>query len=54
VSLTVNGVAGRRFHVNLIPHTLEVTTLRDLVPGASVNLEVDLVARYVERLSSFA
>ncbi len=52
VSLTVNGVAGPRFHVNLIPHTLEVTTLKALAPGAPVNLEVDLVARYVERLSS--
>jgi riboflavin synthase len=36
--------------VNLIPHTLEVTTLRRLAPGVRVNLEVDLVARYVERL----
>jgi riboflavin synthase len=53
VSLTVNGVAGRRFHVNLIPHTLEVTTLGDLVPGARVNVEVDLVARYLERLAGF-
>ena len=52
VSLTVNGVDGPRFHVNLIPHTLEVTTLKALTPGARVNLEVDLVARYVERLSS--
>ena len=53
VSLTVNGVGDRRFHVNLIPHTLAVTTLKSLAPGASVNLEVDLVARYVERLSSY-
>jgi len=51
VSLTVNGVAGARFHVNLIPHTLAVTTLRALERGAHVNLEVDLVARYVERLA---
>lgn len=51
VSLTVNGITGSRFHVNLIPHTLAVTTLGALVPGARVNLEVDLVARYVERLS---
>ena len=51
VSLTVNGVAGARFNVNLIPHTLDVTTLRSLVPGARVNLEVDLVARYVARLA---
>lgn len=53
VSLTVNGVDGPRFHVNLILHTLEVTTLKALAPGAGVNLEVDLVARYVERLSGF-
>jgi riboflavin synthase len=52
VSLTVNGVAGSRFHVNLIPHTLAVTTLCALAPGARVNLEVDLIARYVERLAS--
>ena len=51
VSLTVNAVRGRRFEVNLIPHTLQVTTLGRLAPGAEVNLEVDLVARYVERLS---
>ena len=50
VSLTVNGVAGARFTVNLIPHTLTVTTLGKLTAGAAVNLEVDLVARYVERL----
>jgi riboflavin synthase len=50
VSLTVNGVAGSRFHVNLIPHTLAVTTLRALGPGAKVNLEVDMIARYVARL----
>jgi riboflavin synthase len=54
VSLTVNGVDGARFHVNLIPHTLAVTTLQALVPGARVNLEVDLIARYVDRLASFA
>jgi len=53
VSLTVNGVTGARFHVNLIPHTLAVTTLGALQPGARVNLEVDLVARYVERLAGF-
>jgi len=50
VSLTVNEVAGARFSVNLIPHTLSVTTLSRLNPGAKVNLEVDIVARYVERL----
>ena len=54
VSLTVNGVEGSRFHVNLIPHTLAVTTLAALAAGDRVNLEVDLVARYVERLASFS
>jgi riboflavin synthase len=53
VSLTVNGVAETRFHVNLIPHTLAVTTLGALAPGARVNLEADLVARYVARLAEF-
>ncbi len=50
VSLTVNEVDGARFGVNLIPHTLEVTTLGALAPGTAVNLEIDQVARYVERL----
>ena len=50
VSLTVNRVDGAEFEINLIPHTLEVTTLRGLAPGARVNLEVDLIARYVERM----
>jgi riboflavin synthase len=50
VSLTVNTVTGPRFSVNLIPHTLTVTTLGRLATGTRVNLEVDLVARYVERL----
>lgn len=50
VSLTVNGIAGDEFDVNLIRHTLAMTTLRDLKAGAKVNLEVDLLARYVERL----
>ena len=53
VSLTVNTVAGARFAVNLIPHTLDVTTFGDLLPGAKVNLEVDMVARYVARLAEF-
>jgi riboflavin synthase len=52
VSLTVNTLTGSRFAVNLIPHTLAVTTLGRLAPAARVNLEVDLVARYVERLLS--
>ena len=50
VSLTVNGVAGRRFDVNLVPHTLEVTILGGYRPGARVNIEVDIIARYLERL----
>jgi riboflavin synthase len=50
VSLTVNTVQANRFSVNLIPHTLAVTTLGALAPGAAVNLEVDLIARYVHRL----
>jgi len=50
VSLTVNRVDGDVFEVNLIPHTLEVTTLGRLRKGATVNLEVDLIARYVERM----
>jgi len=50
VSLTVNRVKGRSFEVNLIPHTLKVTTLGRLKKGDAVNLEVDLVARYLARL----
>lgn len=50
VSLTVNAVAGTRFEVNIVPHTWENTTLGALVPGSKVNLEVDLIARYLERL----
>jgi riboflavin synthase len=50
VSLTVNGVHGEDFDVNLVPHTLEVTTLGDLTVGDRVNVEVDLIARYTERL----
>jgi riboflavin synthase len=50
VSLTVNQVRGRVFEVFLIPHTLQVTSLSRLRPGSRVNLEVDLIARYVERL----
>lgn len=52
VSLTVNAVHGPEFEINLIPHTLQVTTLRHLKPGSRVNLEVDLLARYIERLVS--
>jgi riboflavin synthase len=50
VSLTVNKVEGERFEVNLIPHTREVTTLRNLAPRSRVNLEIDMLARYVERM----
>jgi riboflavin synthase len=54
VSLTVNsiddGADGCRFSINLIPHTIEVTTLRHLKVGSKVNLEIDLIARYVERM----
>lgn len=50
VSLTVNRVEADAFEVNLIPHTLAVTTLSRLAAGATVNLEVDLIARYVERM----
>lgn len=50
VSLTVNGARGDRFDVNLVPHTLEVTTLGGLQSGSRVNLEVDIIARYVERM----
>lgn len=50
VSLTVNGVQDNRFDVNIVPHTLEVTNLYDWTPGRHVNLEVDIVARYLERL----
>jgi len=50
VSLTVNEVAGNRFGVNLIPHTIEATTFRHKRVGDAVNIEVDLIARYLERL----
>lgn len=50
VSLTVNAVDGPQFDINLIPHTVSVTTLKHLKPGSRVNLEVDMIARYVERM----
>jgi riboflavin synthase len=50
VSLTVNGVGGRRFDVNIIPHTREATTLGELRVGTGVNIEIDTIARYLERL----
>lgn len=53
VSLTVNAVEQCEFEVNLVPHTLAVTTLGELGVGDRVNLEIDLIARYVERLAEF-
>ena len=53
VSLTVNIVEDNRFSICIIPHTLEVTTLGSLTVGQSVNLEVDLIARYLERLNQY-
>ena len=56
VSLTVNSVRddadGCEFSINLIPHTVAVTTLKHLKAGSQVNLEIDLIARYVERMLS--
>lgn len=53
VSLTVNTVNRDDFTINLIPHTLEVTTLKHLKPGSRVNLEIDLIARYVDRMQQW-
>lgn len=52
VSLTVNQVGSADFEVNLVPHTLQATNLATLSPGGRVNLEVDLLARYLERLNT--
>lgn len=52
VSLTVNDVAGRVVEVNIVPHTLETTIIAEYRPGTAVNIEVDMLARYVERLAS--
>jgi len=52
VSLTVNKVDGRNFDVNIIPHTLKVTTLGELKAGDGVNIEIDVIARYLARLMS--
>jgi riboflavin synthase len=49
----VNGVEADEFHVTLIPHTLAATAFKERREGDLVNLEVDMVARYVERLASF-
>ncbi len=54
VSLTVNHVDQDDFSVNLIPHTVEVTTLKQLGVGSRVNLEVDLIARYVDRMTQWS
>lgn len=54
VSLTTNTVKGRKFSINLIPHTVQVTTLKHLKPGSPVNLEIDLIARYAERIMGAA
>jgi len=53
VSLTVNWIEGRDFSINLIPHTVQVTTLKRLAAGSTVNLEIDLIARYVERMQAW-
>jgi len=50
VSLTVNAINSTQFYLNIVPHTLQATTLGELRPGNRVNLEVDLIARYLERL----
>jgi riboflavin synthase len=52
VSLTVNSVGGNTFDINIVPHTLECTTISGFHPGTRVNLEVDVIARYLERLLS--
>jgi riboflavin synthase len=50
VSLTVNAIDGAVFDLNIVPHTLTATTIGDFQPGRKVNLEVDIIARYLERL----
>lgn len=50
ISLTVNDIEGDLFHVNIVPHTMQVTTLGDRLVGDKVHLEIDVVARYLERL----
>lgn len=50
ISLTVNSVDGAEFELNIVPHTLQETTMADYKTGRSVNLEVDIIARYLERL----
>ena len=50
VSLTVNEVDGSRFALNIIPHTAEQTTLAGIAPGRAVNIEIDILARYIGRM----
>ena len=50
ISLTVNSVSGSEFELNIVPHTLQETTMGDYKPGRNVNLEADIIARYLERL----
>jgi riboflavin synthase len=50
ISLTVNRVSGAEFELNIVPHTLQETTMGEFQPGRRVNLEVDVIARYLERL----
>ncbi len=54
VSLTVNSVAHDTFSMNIIPHTLQNTTFKQLTIGAQVNIEIDQIARYVERMAEWA
>ena len=54
ISLTVNGVADDRFDVNVIPHTQTATTLGAVAVGQKLNVEIDLLARYVRRALEFA
>jgi riboflavin synthase len=53
VSLTVNEIQAEAFTVNIIPHTLDRTTLSGLKPGEAVNLETDILGKYVHRLLTF-
>ena len=53
-SLTVNEVDGTTFGVNLIPHTMKVTTWGDVKVGSKINIEIDMLARYLARLKEFA
>ena len=50
ISLTVNKIDGAQFELNIVPHTLQETTMSEFQPGRKVNLEVDIIARYLERL----